>query len=75
MMLMGPFGIVFLPPAALMPMVVVIPIAFLSPIRMMPSDPIRMMLEPPATWVPLVVLVIITPARMMIVGMHKSRHS
>jgi hypothetical protein len=75
MMLMDPFRMVFFPPVAIMPMMVFIPIAVPSPFRVMPSDPIRMMLEPPATGVPLMMRVVVTPAMLMLVGVHKSRHS
>ena len=72
---MRPFFMVFFPPVAIMPTMVFIPIAVPSPFRVMPSDPIRMMLEPPATGVPLVMRVVVTPAMMMLVGVHKRRHS
>ena len=68
--LIRPSGMVFFPPVALMPVMVFIPIAVPGPFRVMHPDPMRMILEPPATGMPLVMLVIIPPAMMIFVRMH-----
>lgn len=66
MMLMHPFWIVRLPPSAVVPVMIFVPVTVCQPIRMMRLDPLRLVVAPPVGIVPLVMLVIVADSMMFI---------
>src|SRR5208283_1601988 len=74
MMFVCPFFVVSDPPLALMPAMVLVPVAVLGPLRMVGPDPIRMILIPPGAGMPHVMLVVGAHARMLL-GMDQGRHA
>ncbi len=59
MMLMHPLWIVRLPPNAIVPVMIFVPVTVCKPIRMVRLDPLRVVVAPPVGSVPLVMLLIV----------------
>ena len=69
-MFVCPPRIVFFPPISIVPTMVSIPVAIVGPFAMMLFHPIGMIVKPPGSRVPFVMLIIITPAMMEFIGMY-----
>ena len=73
MRLMHPFWIVRLPPSAVVPVMIFVPVTVCKPIRMVRLDPLRIVIAQPVGSVPLVMLVIVADA-MMFIGVNARKY-